>query len=174
MKNLIYALLAVFTLVSCSKEKDPGPAAVEGRWSLSSLQTKIQVLGSDPTDETASFPAGAAYIDLKENNKLASNIIMGDITDDSGTLLTVGTQYESDYEIKGNTITLQLYDADYEAYVPVKLNIKNQTDSQLVLQITKAELVETAKAYDELEGSPIHSQMLVFVTSLEATLTFAK
>ncbi|MCY1377640.1 hypothetical protein D9M69_652230 [compost metagenome] len=96
------------------------------------------------------------------------------MAEDLAEFIEAGDIYESDYEIKGDEIILQIYDTVYEAFVPVKLKIESSTESALVLKITKAELAETMKAYDLLDESTDFTQMLAFISSLDATLTFTK
>ena len=82
--------------------------------------------------------------------------------------------YESDYEMKGNELTLKIYDADYKSFIPIKLKVETSTGSQLVLKATKSDLAETVKTYDELEGNNNLSQMFAVVSSLDVVLTFSK
>lgn len=170
MKNLLYSLLVVFTLVSCSKD-DPTPSAnVEGKWNLSTASIKMKAITGD-TDEDLDYKGQGLYIDLKDNGKFSSNLVMGE---EFPELLIAGNLYESDYEVKGDELILKIYDDAYEEYIPVKLKVKTTTSSQLVLQLTKAELAEIMQVYDELDETNMNTQMLAFITSLDVALTFSK
>lgn len=170
MKNLLYSLLVVFTLVSCSKD-DPTPAAnVEGKWNLSTAKVELKSLFGDD-DNTMDYKNQGVYLEFKSNNKFSGNIVLAD---DLAEMIEAGHVYESEYEQKGNELTLKIYDDFYEEYIPVKLQIQSVTGSEMVLKFTKAELTDLMKEYDKLDGTNENSQVLAFITSLNAVLTFSK
>ncbi len=173
MKKLFfYSFLIISALSSCSKDEEPTPAPnVEGKWNLATMNTKIKAVTGDSSDDTIDYKNDNVYIDLKAGNKFSGNIVMAD---DAADLITLGNVYESDYEINGNTLTLKIYDNSFEEYIPVKLKVESATDTQMILKVSKTELTEVAKIYDQLEGTTMYSQMLLFITSLDATLTFTK
>ena len=171
MKALIYSLLFVFTLVSCSKKDDPAPdSGIESKWKLATADISIKSIFGDE-ENNLDFNQQDVYLDLKADNKFSSNIV---VASDIAELVEKGYAYESEYQMDENTITLQMYDGVYESYVPVKFQIKSRTDSELVLVMTKAELAETMKAYDELDDTNENSLLLGFITSLNAVLTLTK
>jgi|GEM_PF-1133304 len=173
MKKLFfYSLFAVSVLTSCNKDKEPTPNAnVEGKWNLSTAQIAIKLITGDETDETLDYKSMGVYMELKSGNKFSTNLVLAE---DLNDFLTLGDPYESDYEVSGDEITLKIYDDVYEDYLPVKLKIQSTTESEMVFQFTKAELAGLMKAYDELDGTNENSQMLAFITSLNAVLTFNK
>lgn len=169
-KLLFYSLFVVSALSSCSKD-DPAPSAnVEGKWNLSTADVEVKSLLGDEKNNL-DFKNQGVYLELKANNKFSGNIVMAD---DLAYFVDAGDVYESDYEVKGKEITLQVYDTAYETYVPVKLKIESSTDSELVLKMTKAELAETMKAYDKLDGSTDFTDMMSIIASVDAVLKFTK
>lgn len=171
MKKLFfYSLLVVSAFTSCKKD-DPEPSAnVEGKWNLSTADIAINSIVG-PDEETIDFQNQGVYLDLKSGNKFSANMLL---TKDFNNIIKAGDMYESDYEMKGNELTLKIYDADYKSFIPIKLKVETSTGSQLVLKATKSDLAETVKTYDELEGNNNLSQMFAVVSSLDVVLTFSK
>ncbi|MCD8540956.1 MAG: lipocalin family protein [Leadbetterella sp.] len=128
--------MVVFAMASCGKDEEPTPTAnLEGKWNLATSQVVIQPIAGDKSDETMDFKNQGVFIELKSNNKFSGNIVLAD---EAADIIMVGDEYESDYEINGNVLTLKIYDEAYEEYIPVKLNVESVTESQMVLKITKS------------------------------------
>src|SRR3954464_11491205 len=43
MRSIFFTLLAVTVLFSCSKDKDPAPASIVGKWEVTGLKTQLQI-----------------------------------------------------------------------------------------------------------------------------------
>lgn len=137
---------------------------------MSTVKVDIKSLFGN-NDETMDYKNQGVYLELKAGNKFSGNIVLADDLDE---LFGTGDMYESTYEQKGNELILKIYDGAFEENIPVKLKIQNVSESEMVLQFTKAELAELFKEYDKIEGGNEYSQMLALISSMNAVISFTK
>jgi hypothetical protein len=171
MKKPIYFLLLLLTITACSKNDDPKPSSnVEGTWTLGDVTFKYSVLGEDDQQDYT-FDGANLYLTFKEGNKFESNLGVDYASDE---IFAPTSKYESTYKQDGDYLTLELYADEYKKNIPVKTKVKKSGGNELVLVMTKEEMLSLLNEMNKLDDYSQDIAILSLFTSLEFTLEFTK
>lgn len=174
MKKQIFVLFAVLGLgiSSCSKKDDVTPSTLEGTYNLETISLKSKVVNQAEEDENENVAAQKMYYTFSADGTYKTNAYwsLGEIGSD-GTLST------GKYALKGNTLSITYKDEDLGKEMTQSMQIKTNSDTQLVLFIgldeLKAGFKDVGAGLDPLSKAILEiflSQMVQF----EYTLTFKK
>jgi hypothetical protein len=171
MKNAIYFLLLLLTITACSKDKDPKPSAeVQGNWALTTGGIKINFEG-EVDESDFDFEGEGMYLNLKDDNKLESNLGLDYEDEDFFSKVNV---YQSTYKIEGDYLTIDVYVKDIDKYIPVKTKISKSEIGNLSLHMSKSEMLALVAEISKYDNISTDLLFLSFVTSIDFTLNFKK
>jgi hypothetical protein len=171
MKKAIYLLLLLFTISSCSKDKDPKPSDnVKGNWALQTGEVNFSILGQ-VSEEDYDFKNTGIYINIKDDGTFESNLAVDYSAEE---IFGKASVYQSTYKVEGNFITFQLSANGTTQKIPVKAKIAKATNNELQLTLTKTELLEALTVLANYID--IEDDLLLFslVTSMDVILNFSK
>ena len=174
MKKQFFILLGVvgLGLASCSKEDDVTPSSLEGTYNLETIALKTKVVDEALEEENENVASQKIYYTFSADGTYKTNAYWS-----IGEIATDGTVSTGKYTLKGNTLSISYKDEDLGKEMTQSMQIKTNSDTQLVLFIGLDELKDSFKAagtgldpFTKAFLDLFLSQMVQF----EYTLTFKK
>jgi hypothetical protein len=174
MKKQIFILFAVLGLglSSCSKKDEVTPSTLEGTYNLETISLKSKVVDQAAENENENVSAQKMYYTFNSDGTYKTNA-----TWSIGEINSSGAVSTGKYTINGNKLNITYQDGDLGKELTQTMQIKTNSDSQLVLFIGLDELKTSLKAaaggLDAFTAAILEiflSQMIQF----EYTLTFKK
>jgi hypothetical protein len=172
MKKQIFIFFAVLGLgiSSCSKKDEVIPSTLEGTYNLENISLKSKVADQAAENENENVSAQKMYYTFNSDGTYKTNASWS-----IGEINSSGTVSTGKYTINGNKLNITYQDGDLRKEITQTMQIKTNSDSQLVLFIDFDELKTSLKAaaggLDTLTAAFLEiflSQMI----QLEYTLTF--
>jgi hypothetical protein len=174
MKKQLFILFAILGLglASCSKEDDVTPSTLEGTYNLETIDLKTKVADEAVEEENENVTSQKMYYTFSADGTYKTNAYwaLGEIGMD-------GTVSTGKYTVKGNTLSIAYKDEELGKEMTQSMQIKANSNTQLVLFIgleeLKAGFKDMGTGLDPLSKAILEiflSQMVQF----EYTLTFKK
>jgi Lipocalin-like domain len=161
----IQLILLFFVLIRCSSD-DIKPKDIEGKWLVTTMQSKIESKSSGKSDDTETLKG--IYIQFNTDNTFESNTKFSalDQSLSQSAKLEKGT-----YSIKGNKILLKQYDIDFDADATTQFTLQNVGESSAQLVMDKNDLLETLSGIMQLYDKENAGIMEVIIESLKEDFT---
>ncbi len=174
MKKQFLILLAVLGLglAGCSKGDDVTPSSLEGTYNLETVALKTKVVDEALEEENENVASQKIYYTFNADGTYKTNAYWS-----IGEIGTNGASSTGKYTLKGDNLSITYQDEDLGKELTQTMQIKTNSDTQLVLYIGLAELKSSLKAaaggLDPFTAAFLEiflSQMIQF----DYTLTFKK
>jgi hypothetical protein len=168
---ILFAALGL-GLASCSKGDDVMPSTLEGTYNLETISLKSKIVDQAAEDENENVAAQKMYYTFNPDGTYKTNA-----TWSIGEINASGAVSTGKYTINGDKLNISYQDNDLGKDLTQTMQIKTNSDTQLVLFIGLDELKTSLKAaaggLDAFTAAFLEiflSQMIQF----EYTLTFKK
>ncbi|WP_255068778.1 lipocalin family protein [Lacihabitans sp. LS3-19] len=143
MKNhfLILITLIVASLSSCTKSDDVSPSSLSGKYELKIIDFNSKFTSEDPEKYTDDVSSQGIFYIFNTDGTYKTNAYWS-----IGEINSNGTESTGKYSLKGNVLSITYIDQDLEKELTQSMQIKTNTDTDLVLYMGLAEVKDSFTA----------------------------
>ena len=169
---LIIITLIIASLSSCTKGDDVSPSSLSGKYELKIIDFNSKFSNEDPEKYTDDVSSQGIFYIFNTDGTYKTNAYWS-----IGEINSNGTESTGKYSLNGNVLSITYIDQDLEKELTQSMQIKTNTDTDLVLYMgldeVKASFKAAASGLDAFTAAFLElflGQMLEF----EYTLSFKK